>query len=1094
MKRLKTILTSILVFCFVTTMIPHPTVFSAEPASGEITGIQLVKEQFGIDFKFQITPREISSQIEKLEIDGTAAEKVTSKYSVWGSSPKFYVDEASGQVYTLSPSKDTTFTFYGGGNQKLGEFIYHRNTNTFERVAPPENPGGSQGGGSSDTGSQEPPSQPMINIDKIVETPSNGLFDFDPYSVTVTPTNSIEKLDGLEVGTKKYREASSKAAVFGDVFYADRARGKVYFGDRIKTGSVITFKEGDKVLGKFKKVDSRNFEKVETEGLTTKTLHVRLRGNFEAAIVNQKKYDAVSSASGSASINKNSNVVVELAETEKGVQPQESDWKLVKDSSDIHLEFKNTTLNISDKDMGMKPSYNTYDSSVTLSGTPTKAGKFNVTVTVTDMLGRTATSNELPFNVYDLKAVKLIDQLKEEIFKPFEHGAGKLQWDMEPWYIEKFASDDRDEPSQVEVPESLKLWHGSHESGVYGVLGYAVNQNEAPHQTLVIGRGTSLTLKNMKVLSSVNILVKDGGKLNFYDSSLYGRITVENGGKLQMNYDEFKGGYSTGSSINGQVVLKDGAILESSIIYSNANNLTDSSVARRIDEPVIKVMGNVTVNGKVYIRGDESATGTNENGSLFTGQPAMALEEGASLNIPEGSELGIYGGGQFATTSIGGDALILKAGSQVKGDGKLIAVGGTGRALKGGDAVSGTGTINVKEAFLQGGNNFSESTPVGKGYTDAVVINPETVGYAKDGKHNPTTDEEANSPYWRGLKAPGIDGSIANPLDFSNTAGAPRIIKKIEAIPYEIEYVADDTMDKGTKAVHIKGKPGVMENDQVKEPATKEVVKVGTNPTVKTVDIPFETIRINNDTMKSGTEKTKTEGVKGIKEITTTYKIDGEGNVLENQVIEKVTKEKVDKVIEVGTKVIVQNPLEVLEVGKVVFGQPLRIRVSSTPDNLKSVYLDDKLLEKDSQYKVEKGSTILLVDNAVIDNLPEGEHNLTANFEASEGFAGGAVNVMFNAPAKPADDKEPGKVEPKQDDDKRIDSKKDDSKATDNSKKDDVVKKTDGENESKEVKTASTKSSEKSSTPKTGDENNVVVYLGAMVLALGLMQIFRKKT
>ena len=55
--------------------------------------------------------------------------------------------------------------------------------------------------------------------------------------------------------------------------------------------------------------------------------------------------------------------------------------------------------------------YSTYDSSLSLSGTPAEIGTYPVSVTVTDESGRTVTSNELTFKVYSTKE-KLADHLK----------------------------------------------------------------------------------------------------------------------------------------------------------------------------------------------------------------------------------------------------------------------------------------------------------------------------------------------------------------------------------------------------------------------------------------------------------------------------------------------------------------------------------------------------------------------------------------------------------------------------------------------------------------------------------------------------------
>lgn len=145
------------------------------------------------------------------------------------------------------------------------------------------------------------------------------------------------------------------------------------------------------------------------------------------------------------------------------------------------------------------------------------------------------------------------------------------------------------------MPKKLKLWYGSHESGLYGFLGRVIPEDKAQEQTLIVEKGRNLHIINMKILSGVKIVVKDGGMLSFDDSSLFGKIVVEKGGKFQMNYDAKNKKFTQGSSINGQLVLKDGAVINSSSIYSNANSVTDSNVARCIDWPVVKVEGKVTV-------------------------------------------------------------------------------------------------------------------------------------------------------------------------------------------------------------------------------------------------------------------------------------------------------------------------------------------------------------------------------------------------------------------------------------------------------------------------------------------------------------------
>ena len=68
-------------------------------------------------------------------------------------------------------------------------------------------------------------------------------------------------------------------------------------------------------------------------------------------------------------------------------------------------------------------------------------------------------------------------------------------------------------------------------------------------------------------------------------------------------------------------------------------------------------------------------------------------------------------------------------------------------------------------------------------------------------------------------------------------------------------------------------------------------------------DIPFETIYKDDNTLDKGTEVTETEGINGTKEITTTYTVINGVRQDNPKVEEKVTKEKVDKVVRHGTKV-----------------------------------------------------------------------------------------------------------------------------------------------------------------------------------------------
>ena len=360
------------------------------------------------------------------------------------------------------------------------------------------------------------------------------------------------------------------------------------------------------------------------------TLHVRLKGYFESAVTGQQKYDAVSGASTSVSSNKNSNVVVEAADLPDGQEPVEADWKELKETG-VKIDTKNTKVNIDSKS-GMAGMYSTYDSSLSLSGTPAKIGTYPVSVTVTDESGRKVTSNELTFKVYGTNE-KLADHLNLD--NATKTADGKYMYDMDPWVIPDFNNTD----DIVTVPTEIKAWYGSHTSGTYGELGYAVSEGDATTQTLIIPGGCNLTMVNMKVLSSVKIKVENGGTLNLRDSSIYGQIEVENGGTISVNHDDYSGKFLTGTSINGQLILNDGATIKNSMIYSNTNFLPNGTQARHNTSPVVVTNGNVKMEGKVYIKGDEAATGTDPaTGKSYSGQPALKVSSG-TLTIGEGTSL-----------------------------------------------------------------------------------------------------------------------------------------------------------------------------------------------------------------------------------------------------------------------------------------------------------------------------------------------------------------------------------------------------------------------------------------------------------------------
>ena len=651
----------------------------------------------------------------------------------------------------------------------------------------------------SGSGSEpEPPTPPekgTIDLSKVSFAKS---FDENDWQVTFGEDGYAEKITAVTVNGKPWN-ATSFLADGGKYKISD---GKLLFARNsyggtaaLKSGDVITITaDGYKDLT-FKLVintdGSASVEENDGKGDPLE-LHVKLVGSFEAAIVGQKNYDGVSSASvGGASSNKNSAVTVYGALVQKDAEPSDSDWEELDHQSQISLNGSKCSVSIvpdtangtkTDADSGMKGVYMTLSSDLTLNGTPKDAGSYLISIHVEDNQGRTADSNELPFRIYTGKET-LANQLKTENLKKYE-SSGLYAWDiMEPWAIKNFGSNVTGEENSVRVPKDLEVWYGSHQSGTYGYLGYdqeweKVEAGEIP-QTLYIPNGCNLTLVNMEILSSVRIVVENGGKLTLQDSVVQGIIDVKSGGTFSMNYDSYEGKFLTGASICGQIRLEDGAVLENAAIYSHTNYLANGDLTDRSnDEAVVLTTGDVMVKGQVFISGDEA-------GSTGEGQTALKVQNG-TLTLEDGAVLATYGGGGNVTLfSNGGSAIELDHGT-ISGSGKVIALGGSVLFGSGNSAVSGTGTITTAEAYIQGAtayNHAGKNAQPGKSHDVSVAINSGKK-YIANGT---LVDGAANDPladlYW-------TTGTQATP-DLSKYTIAPRPGYVLMNIPYAEFYAAE---------------------------------------------------------------------------------------------------------------------------------------------------------------------------------------------------------------------------------------------------------------------------------------------------------------
>ena len=555
----------------------------------------------------------------------------------------------------------------------------------------------------------------------------------------------VGKITDVKVNTTAWEEKSYSLSA-GGAYKKDTDNNKLIFAtkDFVANPEIPALKSGDVVAISANGYDDLTFKLViDTNGNASLVeddgkgdpyeLHVKIEGEFEAAIVGQKDYDGVSSASvGGSSSNKNSAVKVYGALVEKGKDVADKDWEELDNMAKIKLNGSKCSVSIvpdtekgtsADSDSGMQGVYMTISSDLTLSGTPKDPGSYLVSVSIEDQQGRSAVSNTLPFRIYSGEET-LADQMKKENFK--DYGNGLYAWDiMEPWAISKFGSNVNGEEESVRVPAYLEAWFGSHESGTYGYLGYDIPWKQVVAgnipQTLYIPSGCNLTLTNMEVLSSVHIIVENGGKLTLSDSVVQGIIDVQSGGTFSMNYDSFNNEFTTGASLCGQLRLADGAVLENAAIYSHANYLANGDLTdRTTSEPVAVANGNVTVKGTVAILGDD--------GGSDIGQTALRVNGTLTLADKDTTLVAYGGSGKTLLYTDGGTAIDITEGSQITGDGKLVAIGGDVLWGNGGNAVSGKGTIATKKVFLQGATaNTSNKAEAGKAIDgDVKVISSST--------------------------------------------------------------------------------------------------------------------------------------------------------------------------------------------------------------------------------------------------------------------------------------------------------------------------------------------------------------------------------
>ena len=153
--------------------------------------------------------------------------------------------------------------------------------------------------------------------------------------------------------------------------------------------------------------------------------------------------------------------------------------------------------------------------------------------------------------------------------------------------------------------------------------------------------------------------------------------------------------------------------------------------------------------------------------------------------------------------------------------------------------------------------------------------------------------------------------------------------KKTSPVPFETEYIEDETLEPGKTVVDQEGEIGeetvtithtivngeVTESKEGEPTRTKEpvkrIVRVGKKPaaptngeTTKKVEreIPYETKVIYDDTLDAGSQVVDQEGKPGKEEVTITQKVEDSNPVGDPKETTKTITEKEDRVVRVGTK------------------------------------------------------------------------------------------------------------------------------------------------------------------------------------------------
>lgn len=410
---------------------------------------------------------------------------------------------------------------------------------------------------------------------------------------------------------------------------------------------------------------------------TQTALEVKIDGKIPGYAVGEdaSEVDTISGATGAGG---------SIIQTEEGLKLQikEEDGKFVDyfDYARTHLGAQiRATYEITPEGSGL--SAIEILGSIRMTGTAGNAGRYALTAKVTDG-ERTAISNAVAFEIYDMN-ISFKDRLAML-------NSDTKYWLMAPHFI-------KNTDGGATIPNNIKKIYGSNEHGLYGIIG---NENAGANwgkDVITIPRGADLTFTNMKLFSSVKLVVEEGAKLTLDGSVAHCPIEV-NGGTLKIMEN---------SSVTHGIVLNEGSVLEDSYIKSFSMSLTDGNKA--IENTADTV---VTVNGDVTFKGQNTVLASYGD-AQHKGQTGLKINQ-ATVTLEQGGILNVAGGGTrteiFAPN--GGDAIALREGHIVGRSATLQVRGGTGHNTlgngSGGHGVAGEGSLDISVIKAAGGMGYSE--------------------------------------------------------------------------------------------------------------------------------------------------------------------------------------------------------------------------------------------------------------------------------------------------------------------------------------------------------------------------------------------------